>query len=172
MSEFYPVLHICEVQFVTNYTGPAHSVPYTAKMRRKPALYCAGYVRMKAFSRSETVFLPVPPSVNATYRNRTHKDSPKARGRIKTPAYARWEAEADAEVMRQRPAKVSGPVVVSLLIARPSPRSDVDNLIKPLVDFLVRANLIDDDRNVTTVAATWAPREFGRCQVTITSTDQ
>lgn len=123
-------------------------------------------------TRSTVLTLPVPPSVNAAYRNRTSRDNPGARGRIKTPAYKAWEAEAHLEVMRQRPGRISGPVAIALKVARRSSQADIDNRIKPLVDFLVHASLIDDDRNVTAVSAEWAPRELGRCLVTITASDQ
>ncbi len=54
--------------------------------------------------------------------------------------------------------KIEGPVVIICNFERPSPRADLDNRVKILFDFLVKKELIDEDRNVTAFSAAWLPK--------------
>ena len=87
--------------------------------------------------------LPIPISVNALYYNRK---GGKGRGRIKTPAYRRWLAEADKWLLMQKRGlkKIEG--LCSVLIQVPPTRADVYNLGKAPQDFLVSRELTDDDK--------------------------
>ena len=87
--------------------------------------------------------LPVPPSVNALYFNRK---GGKGRGRIKTPAYRSWLAEADGWYLTQKRniQKVGGPCSVEVHI--PRTRGDANNYLKATCDYLVSRNITDDDK--------------------------
>jgi crossover junction endodeoxyribonuclease RusA len=84
--------------------------------------------------------LPLPPSVNALYRN------VPGRGRAKTQAYRTWENAAGWEVRAQAPQPIAGPVVMRLTFQWPDRRRrDVSNYVKATEDLLVEHKLIEDD---------------------------
>ena len=85
--------------------------------------------------------LPLPPSVNAAYRN------VPGVGRVKTDAFKAWEREASLLVMaaRQKPLE-SGEYGLSMRFTFPNRRGDLNNYIKAPIDLLVRAGLTPDDR--------------------------
>lgn len=91
------------------------------------------------------VRLPVPPSVNNLYYNRTRGNG---RGRIKTPAYRKWLAEADKWLLTQKRdlTTMTGRLEISIRIP-PLRRGDASNKIKAAEDFLVSRKITGDDRN-------------------------
>jgi Holliday junction resolvase RusA-like endonuclease len=99
-----------------------------------------------SISTIKVLLLPIPPSVNALYLNRK---GGRGRGRIKTPAYRLWLAEADRWFLVQkrglRP-KTTGQLTI--LIELPaSIRGDVSNRIKAAEDYLVSREITGDDKN-------------------------
>lgn len=85
------------------------------------------------------ITLPFPPSVNALFVNRRG-------GRARTKAYDAWIVEAGTQLLTQRPMKHEGPVTVAITVGLPDKRNrDLDNLLKPLLDLLVRHQVIQDD---------------------------
>lgn len=106
--------------------------------------------------------LPFPPSVNNLFANGKTR-------RFRTQRYDRWIYEAGAEIMRQRPSKTIGKVVLFFEFGEPDRRRrDVSNLIKPVEDLLVKHGLIeaDDSSVVRGVHASWSEAVEG-CRVTI-----
>lgn len=86
--------------------------------------------------------LSLPPlSVNNLFGN-------KGRGRFATQLYRDWQARAFLELRRQGSWHVPGKVRISLKFSRKQTRADLDNLAKPVLDVLVKAGRIADDRNV------------------------
>jgi Holliday junction resolvase RusA-like endonuclease len=83
--------------------------------------------------------LPLPPSTNNLYAN-------GKRGRFKTKKYDAWLSEAYLCAMKLRPSSVHGPYRVSIQVPW-GMRGDIDNRIKPIMDFLVHYGLTDDDRH-------------------------
>lgn len=92
--------------------------------------------------------IPQPPSTNALYRNVPGK------GRVRSNAYKRWQAEAGWQLQLARPGHIVGPVNVAYTIPRPTDRRrrDIDNLGKPLNDLLVKHGVIEDDSRVQAVS--------------------
>lgn len=89
--------------------------------------------------KGEWVALPWPPSVNRLFTNRRG-------GRAKTPAYQAWIKEAGLELLTQQPNRHEGEVAVHIIASPPDRRKrDLDNLFKPVLDLLVRHNVIADD---------------------------
>lgn len=104
--------------------------------------------------------IDAPPSANALFRNKTWKDNPKARGRIKTPAYDRWRETAAIQIkLQHKGPPVEGPTAVTLSMRRRHPRADLDNRIKPTLDALQAGGAIVDDKQITTVCAAWADHD-------------
>lgn len=87
-----------------------------------------------------TFTLPMPPSVNALYKN-------VSRGRAKTSRYLSWIAEAGIELNRQHVPTLTPPYRVDYAIGKPTTnrKRDVANLEKALSDLLVSMDVIEDD---------------------------
>lgn len=100
--------------------------------------------------------LPIPPSTNKLFRN------VPGVGRVKTSEYVRWSKSALMTMVVQKPKPVKGSVRVEITCRRVSRRRDIDNIIKPTLDILVRGGLIEDDRHVISVTAEWVDRPPGR----------
>ena len=96
-----------------------------------------------------TLDLPLAPSVNALWRAN--------RGRVHRSArYVAWQKEAGWELLRQKPKRLAGKVLISIAAGRPDKRRrDVDNLVKPLPDLLVAHQVIEDDAGVAAVDVRW-----------------
>lgn len=119
-----------------------------------------------------TLTLPIPPSSNALFRNRTAHEravaaarGKKLPGRARTHAYNSWRNAAGWELKLQRPQKVPGAIEIEIVMRRPSKSSDVDNRAKAVLDLLVEHQVIDDDCNVTAETTRWA--QVDGCIVTV-----
>lgn len=86
------------------------------------------------------ICLPMPPSSNNMYVNGT-------RGRFRSQKYDEWIQEAGWELVRQRPAKVVGRVVLNFVFEekRDKRKFDITNRIKPTEDLLVKHGIIEAD---------------------------
>jgi crossover junction endodeoxyribonuclease RusA len=94
--------------------------------------------------------LPYPPSANRIWRN-------TPQGTKKSAAYRSWLAEAVGMMRLQRPAKVLGKYVLSIVVTRPDKRQrDLDNLAKPISDALKLGGIIEDDHLCDTLILAWA----------------
>lgn len=97
--------------------------------------------------------LPFPPSTNNLFVN-------GLKGRFPSQKYAEWILEAGWELTRQRPAKVTGPVVLSFWFQnnRDKRKRDITNLLKAPEDLLVKHGIIeaDDGSIVVAVHAAWS----------------
>lgn len=99
-----------------------------------------------------TYRLPMPPSVNALYRN------VPGRGRAKTKAYGKWLHAAGMALIQQVRVKRRGPVHIDIsLPIDKRGRRDCDNHAKAVIDLLVAHQLIDDDRHVDSLFIAWEP---------------
>lgn len=108
--------------------------------------------------------LPLPPSVNSLYYNRR---GGKGRGRIKTPAYRRWIAEADGWYLLQKRSLKSMSGKLEIQIRLPGIRGDATNRIKAIEDYLVSRGITGDDRHNHKVSVEIVP-ELDCCIVEIT----
>ena len=87
------------------------------------------------------LYLTVPPSANSLFVRTNNKT-------IKTKSYSDWQELANLEIISQLPVvhlpeKVPYSVQITANINR---QRDLDNIVKPLVDALVRKSIIPDDR--------------------------
>jgi len=108
-----------------------------------------------------TFSLPTPPSTNALFRN------VQGRGRVKTKLYKDFLACGLSAICQQQVEPVKGRVVMVMGIERENKRADIDNRIKALLDVIVKAGVLQDDRFVTGFAAAWLPVENGLSHVAI-----
>lgn len=86
--------------------------------------------------------LPLPPSVNACYRNVVGK------GRVRTGALKNWRNDAQGHFLLAKKGIEPVPGLYKLTIRVPQDmRGDGDNRIKPVSDLLVDLKLTPDDRH-------------------------
>ncbi len=85
--------------------------------------------------------LPFPVSVNMAYRNVLRV------GRVKTAAYKKWLAEAEAHIFENGiRGGIEGPYSLEIELDRQDKRRrDLDNYTKVLSDFLVAHRFVQDD---------------------------
>lgn len=111
---------------------------------------------------NSTFLLPMPPSVNALYKN-------ISRGRAKTKRYMEWIIEASLELNRQNVPTLAPPYSIEYAVGRPDKRKrDVANLEKALSDLLVSMDVIEDDSFINDNRQRWAadvPAGMVRCTV-------
>lgn len=108
------------------------------------------------------ICLPVPPSVNAMYRNVARV------GRVKSATYNEWLAEADACAIQQRKSipKIEGPYKVTITIPRKT-RGDIDNRGKAVLDWLASRAVTPDDQYCEDIRIKRGNIEDGFCHVEI-----
>ena len=85
------------------------------------------------------IALPLPPSVNAMYRN------VPGVGRVKTSDYKAWERKACAALTFASWDMPGRPYNVTLRF-NVNHQSDIDNRVKPVLDLLVKHKVIDGDQ--------------------------
>lgn len=103
----------------------------------------------EAVDRGALCLCTVPPSLNTIFFN------VKRKGRVKTPEYSEWLTKCHFELRRQGGWHVPGHVRVRLSYCRSQTKADLDNLAKPVLDLLVQAGRIQDDRNVVELHAAY-----------------
>ena len=112
-----------------------------------------------------TINLPFPPSLNNMFIN-------GKRGRFRSQRYDSWLQEAGCEILRQRPSKVSGPVVLTFEFheGRDNRKRDISNLVKAPEDLLVKHGLIeaDDGSIVREIKCKWSTEVDG-VRITVAS---
>jgi Holliday junction resolvase RusA-like endonuclease len=86
-----------------------------------------------------TYVLAVCPSVNKCFAN-------SVKGRRKTRAYTSWARGELKALIAQRAKPIGVPANISITLPIKT-RGDCDNRIKPVVDLLVRAGVLQDDRS-------------------------
>lgn len=119
---------------------------------------------------SQTVLvLSIPPSVNSIYGNKPKGSG--GPGRYVTQKYKKWRDSAMLEVIAQGAKPHEGAVVVEVRAAYPASgrRRDADNLLKPIIDLLVKSGLIIDDNSsiLQKVSVAWGYGEEGSVAVFI-----
>lgn len=114
-----------------------------------------------------TFTMPIPPSVNALYRNVSGK------GRVRTKAYDAWREEAGWYV-RTKWRAVGAPVIkpqpmaLSIRIGLDDRRSDLSNRIKAIEDILVACcDGLPDDRWNDAITVVRDASIAGKCVVAI-----
>lgn len=103
--------------------------------------------------------LPTPPSVNEIYKN------VQGRGRVKAGLYDDFIRRGVASIRSQRVTPIPGYVLAVFGVERMSITADIDNRLKSMLDTIVKAEIIDDDRFVTAIAVSWLPRANGLAHV-------
>lgn len=103
--------------------------------------------------------LPTPPSVNELYKN------VKGVGRVKAGLYDDFIRRGVASIRLQGVAPLTGYVVAVFGVERMSITADIDNRLKSMLDTIVKAGVIEDDRFVTAIAVSWLPRANGMAHV-------
>lgn len=122
--------------------------------------------------KTQVLLLPLPPSVNNLYRNKTKCRPGERGGRIKTAAYMAWEAEAGLKINLQNPIHIPGLVRMTIYATKPDRRRrDLMNLEKAVSDLLVKMKIIEDDSLISIFHMEWVARDLSGVSVFIESID-
>lgn len=107
-----------------------------------------------------TYILAVPPSANALFTN------VRGKGRRKTAQYAAWIRGELKALIAQRAKPVGRRAVIKITVPN-NKRRDVDSYLKGIIDLLVRAGVLADDRSdyVASVSASFGDVE--QCHVSV-----
>ena len=98
----------------------------------------------------------MPPSANGLRKSFVRNGKVMS---AKTDAYSSWRQAAMWEIAGQRAGRIDGPYVLTIAAQRhwrTKRARDVDNLIKPISDALVKAGDVKDDSLAEKVTAQWA----------------
>jgi Holliday junction resolvase RusA-like endonuclease len=107
--------------------------------------------------------LPIPPSVNAAYRNVA------GRGRVATDVLKQWKWDAGWELKLSKCGRIEGPYSLRIFVPEDMP-GDVDGRIKAVPDLLVTHGITPDDKFMRSVSSERsADVAFGRCVVVVES---
>lgn len=107
--------------------------------------------------------LPLPPSANALFFNRTG-------GRAKTKQYYEWLHDAGWALIQQKPGRIAGAYQFIAGFERVNKRSDLSNRCKALEDLLVKHGVIEDDSLAESITLYWLEGQKG-VRVTIRSAE-
>jgi Holliday junction resolvase RusA-like endonuclease len=110
--------------------------------------------------------MPTPPSANALFKN------VKGIGRVKTAIYDDFVRRGVTAIRGQRVPSIVGCVVLVIGVERMSGTADIDNRLKAMLDTIVEAGVLTDDRFVTAIAASWLPMANGLAHVQIHRADK
>lgn len=105
--------------------------------------------------------LPAPPSVNRMSRNKL--GIPLGN---RSPAVEKWRLECDAElfVAHWRTKTIKRPFEIGIIITKG--RGDLDNHVKPLLDYLQSREFIENDKLCDKITIAWGKTKLG-CQITL-----
>lgn len=109
----------------------------------------------------------MPPSANSLRKSFVRNGKVVS---AKTDAYSTWCEAAVWEIASQRAGRIDGPYSLSIAVQRHwrSKRArDIDNVIKPVSDALVKAGVVKDDSLAERVTAQWADDLGGPAVVVI-----
>ena len=91
--------------------------------------------------------LPLPPSINNSFVQFTQRGVTR---RVKSKDYARWQKNA-VEHLIATAAPVTAPRYSVNIDLGINYQSDIDNRVKPILDALVKAGMISDDRYIDSI---------------------
>lgn len=89
---------------------------------------------------------------------------------VKSDEYAAWLNVALWEIAAQKPGRIDGPYTLSIAAQRHwrSKRArDIDNILKPISDSLVKAGVVTDDSLAESVSARWDDDLAGKAVVVL-----
>lgn len=114
--------------------------------------------------------LPFPPSTNAIWRSIRRRGVEKPTV-IKSQEYRKWLIAADTAIMadggmRGR-ATIDGPFTALIDLDISGSTGDLDNRIKPLLDYAQRLQFVKNDGDCLSVTARWATGLPRGCRLTL-----
>jgi len=106
------------------------------------------------------LWIPYPPSANHIWRTGGKRV-------YRSPKYMKWREDAAVETLRpgnqfKRKHKIIGPYKLTVTAARPDKRKrDLDNILKPISDFLMFIGAIESDHLCDMICARWSTEGEG-----------
>lgn len=127
--------------------------------------YREQFVEPRAVSSARILISVMPPSANGLRKSFIQEGKVVS---VKSNGYADWRKAAVDQIKSQGVGKISGPYRLSIVAQRNwrSKRArDIDNVIKPISDALVKAGVVQDDSLAECVTARWADDLQGHAAV-------
>ncbi|MBA9034953.1 RusA family crossover junction endodeoxyribonuclease [Rhizobium leguminosarum] len=127
--------------------------------------YREQFVEPKAVVSARILITNMPPSANGLRKSFIKEGKVIS---VKSDGYSDWRKAAVAEIQSQGAGRVEGPYRLSIVAQRHwrSKRArDIDNIIKPISDALVKAGVVQDDSLAECVTARWADDLQGHAAV-------
>lgn len=127
--------------------------------------YREQFVEPRAVSSARILISVMPPSANGLRKSFIHEGKVVS---VKSDGYADWRKAAVDQIKSQGVGRISGPYRLSIVAQRNwrSKRArDIDNVIKPISDALVKAGVVQDDSLAECVTARWADDLQGHAAV-------
>lgn len=118
--------------------------------------YREQFVEPKAVSSARIIITNMPPSANGLRKSFIKEGKVVS---VKSDAYSDWRKAAVSEIQAQGVGRVQGPYFLFVTAQRhwrSKHARDIDNLLKPLSDALVKAGVVEDDCLAEWVSARWA----------------
>jgi crossover junction endodeoxyribonuclease RusA len=109
----------------------------------------------------------MPPSANSLRKSFVRNGKVMS---AKTDAYSAWREAAVWEIASQRAGRIVGPYSLSIAAQRnwrTKRARDIDNVIKPVSDALVKAGVVKDDSLAERITAQWSDDLGGPAVVVI-----
>lgn len=102
------------------------------------------------------LYIPTPPSVNRMFCNNYRG----GKGRFKSGEYRAWLKQAASGIMDQGAHRLDyDSFALTIRIARPSSRSDLDNYIKAIPDLLQSCGVIENDKLIMRLDVEWLSKD-------------
>ena len=110
--------------------------------------------------------LPLPPSTNAIWRSLGKRV-------VRSRRYREWLDEADALTLftRAKHSRIDGAFEVEIVLDASRRAGDLDNRLKPILDYLQRLGIVQDDALCQRLTASWGTAEHG-CRVRVWAVDE
>ncbi|TAV89292.1 RusA family crossover junction endodeoxyribonuclease [Rhizobium leguminosarum] len=127
--------------------------------------YREQFVERQSVPSARIIITNMPPSANGLRKSFIKEGKVII---VKSDGYADWRKAAVSEIASQAVGKVEGPYRLSIVAQRHwrSKRArDIDNIIKPISDALVKAGIVQDDSLAECVTARWADDLQGHAAV-------
>lgn len=112
----------------------------------------------------------MPPSVNSIWRSGIDKRTGKPRVYLDA-SYRSWKLGADGDYWASgKKAKFTGPVKVEITLNHTRKRGDCDNRIKVVADYLQRAGIVENDKQISDIRAHWGECKKA-CRIVVEALD-
>lgn len=153
---------------MNNLSHSPQTPPYTDESQSQSSLTVNGAIQHREQADAgglsslspASVLLPLPTSANRIWRR-------FGKRMVKNPEYVAWQQEASHLIALSKMRLVQGGYDLRAVFPDKM-RPDIDNMIKPLNDILVRTGIVQDDKHCRNLTLSRGDVPKGHCYLEIT----